>query len=90
MKPWPHPDLGEKPLSRFEIAVAAILSLWGAVALFVGIGAALYHWLHAHLSPMGWAHISLTGDYLWDQARILPAGAFRPLNDPMAKLKLVA
>jgi TnpA family transposase len=25
--------------------------------------------LLAHLSPMGWAHISLTGDYLWDQAK---------------------
>jgi hypothetical protein len=46
--------------------------------------------LLAHLSPMGWAHISLTGDYLWDQAKRLPAGEFRPLNDPMARLKLVA
>ena len=46
--------------------------------------------LLAHLSPMGWAHISLTGDYLWDQARRLPAGEFRPLNDPMARLKIVA
>jgi len=46
--------------------------------------------LLTHLSPMGWAHISLTGDYLWEQAKRLPAGEFRPLNDPMAKLKRVA
>jgi hypothetical protein len=46
--------------------------------------------LLTHLSPMGWVHISLTGDYLWDQAKRLPAGEFRPLNDPMARLKLVA
>ena len=46
--------------------------------------------LLAHLSPMGWAHISLTGDYLWDQAKRISAGEFRPLNDPLARLKLVA
>jgi hypothetical protein len=39
---------------------------------------------------MGWAHISLTGDYLWEQARRLPAGEFHPLNEPMARLKRVA
>ena len=46
--------------------------------------------LLAHLSPMGWAHIGLTGDYLWDQAKRLSTDEFRPLNDPMARLKLVA
>ena len=46
--------------------------------------------LLVHLSPMGWAHISLTGDYLWDQVKRLPAGEYRPLNDPMARFKIVA
>lgn len=46
--------------------------------------------LLAHLSPMGWAHISLTGDYLWHRANRLSPGEFRTLNDPMARLKLVA
>lgn len=46
--------------------------------------------LLAHLSPMGWAHISLTGDYLWQRANRLSPGEFRTLNDPMARLKLVA
>jgi len=46
--------------------------------------------LLAHLSPMGWTHISLTGDYLWQRANRLSPGEFRTLNDPMARLKLVA
>ncbi len=54
------------------------------------IGADLAPALVAHLSPMGWAHISLTGDYPWEQASNLPVGEFRPLNDPMVRLKLVA
>ncbi len=36
------------------------------------------------LSPMGWAHVSLTGDYLWTDAAA--AGGFRPLNDPADRL----
>ena len=61
-----------------------------AVQHLRAINAAFDSALLAHLSPMGWAHISLTGDYLWDQARKLPVDQFRPLNDPMARLKLVA
>ena len=40
--------------------------------------------LLAHLSPMGWAHVSLTGDYLWTDAAA--AGGFRRLNDPADRL----
>jgi TnpA family transposase len=40
--------------------------------------------LLAHLSPMSWAHIGLTGDYLWADAAT--AGGFRPLNDPADRL----
>ena len=32
-----------------------------------------------HVAPLGWNHISLTGDYLWAQART-PDGGFRSLN----------
>ena len=81
--------------SGLNLLIAAI-SYWNTIYLdravqHLGmIGAEFDAALLAHLSPMGWAHISLTGDYLWDQARRLPAGEFRPLNDPMARLKLVA
>ncbi len=40
--------------------------------------------LLAHLSPMSWAHVGLTGDYLW--ANAASAGGFRPLNDPADRL----
>jgi hypothetical protein len=40
-------------------------------------------------SPLGWSHISLTGDYLWEQAAIVVDG-FRPLNTARSRLKLVA
>ena len=31
-----------------------------------------------HLSPLGWEHINLTGDYVWRQRRTLAQGKFRP------------
>jgi hypothetical protein len=38
--------------------------------------------LLAHLSPLGWEHVNLTGDYIWSAER--PAterrGGFRPLR----------
>ena len=32
-----------------------------------------------HLSPMGWEHINLTGDYVWRQNKQVETGRFRPL-----------
>lgn len=32
-----------------------------------------------HLSPLGWEHINLTGDYIWRQSRQVEQGKFRPL-----------
>ena len=40
--------------------------------------------LLAHLSPMSWAHVGLTGDYLWADAA--SATGFRPLNEPEDRL----
>ena len=34
----------------------------------------------AHLSPLGWEHINLTGDYHWDTAPALGPDEFRPLR----------
>ncbi len=36
--------------------------------------------LLAHTSPLGWSHINLTGDYVWDGARVPNLGKFRPLQ----------
>src|SRR6202795_1838000 len=35
--------------------------------------------LLAHVAPLGWEHIALTGDYVWASANPLPG--FRPLRD---------
>ncbi len=34
----------------------------------------------AHLSPLGWEHINLTGDYHWDTSPTLGPDQFRPLR----------
>jgi len=33
----------------------------------------------AHLSPLGWEHINLTGDYHWDTSPTFGPDEFRPL-----------
>ena len=33
-----------------------------------------------HVSPLGWEHINLTGDYVWRQNRRVESGKFRPLR----------
>ena len=38
--------------------------------------------LLAHVAPLGWEHIGLTGDYVWSVPD--PAGSFRPLRDVRA------
>ena len=60
-----------------------------AVAHLRSTGGTVPDNLLAHTSPLGWSHISLTGDYLWDQAATAVDG-FRPLNVMRGRLKLVA
>jgi hypothetical protein len=51
------------------------------------ITAAIVHWntvpndLLAHVAPLGWEHIALTGDYVWSAG---PEAGFRPLRDVRA------
>ena len=33
----------------------------------------------AHVAPLGWEHIALTGDYIWNGSN--PSTDFRPLRD---------
>jgi len=44
----------------------------------------------AHLSPLGWEHANLTGDYHWDAATTLGPHHFRPLRTRSANLRLAA
>ena len=53
-----------------------MLSVMGAFAEFER---ALIRSLLPHLSPLGWEHINLTGDYSWQQNKQVEQGNFRPL-----------
>jgi hypothetical protein len=48
--------------------------------------------LLAHLSPLGWEHVNLTGDYIWSAAR--PAtenrDGFRPLRTALDTARTAA
>ena len=71
--------------SGLNLVTAAIV-LWNTVYLERAIQAIKDHGqtvnqsLLQHLSPLGWEHINLTGDYLWQQSRKVQPGQFRPLQ----------
>ena len=54
--------------------VTAAIALWNTVYLDRALndlrcgGETIPEALLAHLAPVGWQHINLTGDYLWDAA----------------------
>ena len=80
--------------SGLNLVIAAIV-YWNTVYMQRAVthlrstGVTVPDHLLAHTSPLGWSHISLTGDFLWDQAAIAIDG-FRPLNVSKSRLKLVA
>ena len=45
--------------------------------------------LLTHVAPLGWSHISLSGDYLWEQTPQFPEG-YRPLRTEDDRLYQVA
>lgn len=65
--------------------VAAII-LWNTVYLAEAIetlkkkGVEVKEEYLRHLSPLGWEHINLTGDYQWNFKHIPAAGQLRPLR----------
>jgi TnpA family transposase len=79
--------------SALNLVVGAIvywntLYLDCAVETLRGRGENIPDHLLAHVSPLSWCHIGLTGDYLWQTASTTING-FRPLNDPRARFQLV-
>jgi len=87
--------LGEIRDRRFEnqryranglnLVVTAII-LWNTVYLEQVVktlrdsGKDIDEQLLPHLSPLGWEHIILTGDYIWQQNELVQQGKFRPLR----------
>lgn len=66
--------------------VTAAIALWNTVYLGRAVdalhrrGEAVPDALLAHLAPLGWQHVNLTGDYLWGQGAELGVDGFRPLR----------
>jgi TnpA family transposase len=73
--------------SGLSLITAAIVH-WNTVYLDRAVrrlraqGVAVPDDLLAHIAPLGWEHIALTGDYVWSAAR--PEEDFRPLRDVRA------
>ena len=71
--------------SGLNLVTAAVV-LWNTVYLeraanaLRGNGHAVDDALLQYLSPLGWEHINLTGDYLWRNSAKIGAGKFRPLR----------
>jgi len=73
--------------SSLNLVIASII-LWNTVYIdraLTALRQAGEHipddWL-THLSPLGWEHINLTGDYRWVENRHQALGTFRPLRKP--------
>ena len=78
--------LGDCPLTqRLNLVVAAIV-LWNtvylerAVAAIRQTGQTVFDEALAHLSPLKWEHINLTGDYHWRKDAGLRNRKSRPLR----------
>jgi TnpA family transposase len=75
--------------SGLNLVTAAIV-LWNTVYLERATSALHNHGhgvddaLLQYLSPLGWEHINLTGDYLWRNSAKIGGGKFRPLQ-PLPK-----
>lgn len=73
--------------SGLNLVVAAII-LWNTVYIERALielrdkGEPIRDDLIRHLSPLGWEHINLTGDYVWNLNRNVTQGNFRPLRVP--------
>jgi len=71
--------------SGLNLVTAAIV-LWNTVYLERATNALRCHGqplddaLLRYLSPLGWEHINLTGDYLWRSNLKIRAGKYRPLR----------
>ena len=73
--------------------VTAAIALWNTVYLGRALDAARHRGetisdaLLAHLAPLGWQHINLTGDYLWDADNLPASDGFRQLRRLSAALQ---
>ncbi|KKN78560.1 hypothetical protein LCGC14_0348520, partial [marine sediment metagenome] len=71
--------------SGLNLVVSAII-LWNTVYMERAVqalredGRDIDETLLRHLSPLGWEHINLTGDYIWQQDKQVEQGKYRSLG----------
>ena len=76
----------KRPFVRLFAVAQKTVILWNTVYLERAVNALREHGvaidpeLLKHLSPIGWTHIALTGDYTWQAHRRVARGRFRPLR----------
>ena len=74
------------PSTAWAKSATAAIVLWNTVYLERATKAINDHsqsvdgTLLQYLSPLGWEHINLTGDYLWRSNAKIGSGKFRPLR----------
>ena len=78
-------DLHDRLIGSFFNLVVAAIALWNTVYLERAADAlarsrAVDFALFQHVSPLGWEHINLTGDYTWHTNKRVAKGGFRPLR----------
>jgi hypothetical protein len=76
------------------ILLAAAIILWNTVYLQRAVDHLRKQGIEpgpddlAHLSPLGWEHINLTGDYAWEVEETLNPDQFRPLRTRASELPM--
>ena len=69
-------------MSRVEASENCVPGMWSAL---LGKSQAVDTALLQHVSPLGWEHVGLTGDYLWHSDKRVAKGGFRTLRPPGAR-----
>ena len=77
--------------SGLNLVVAAI-TLWNTVYLERAVAALrrqreIDDSLLSHIAPLGWNHITLTGDYHWTADKHVARGGFRPIRSSLTPTK---
>ena len=88
-------ELQQHRASGLTLVTAAIV-LWNTVYLGRALdalrrrGEIVPDALLAHIAPLGWQHINLTGDYLWEADTAIGPNGFRPLRGGEAPIAAAA
>ncbi|NPD70306.1 Tn3 family transposase, partial [Acetobacteraceae bacterium] len=74
--------------SGLNLLIAAII-MWNTRypnEAFTRLGATVPQELKRHIAPLGWEHISLTGDYIWPGEAEPERSGLKPLRRPQSLL----